>query len=183
MRCSQISLCRILGCCCCWTRGKLEVVNYGEVVDNHAWLLLGLHAKRVDTTPLISLLGLAKYGSSTRSERILPIKHGMGSVALRAALITRATTKIAVVAILQNQMRGRHVLYSVRFDYTLCGMLGDIGHRGRLLEVLLLLLLHLLLFTSFHYQLFEVELTVLGCWSRTLELRKLNMSRRLCTYG
>ena len=119
MRCSHISLCRILGCCC-WSRRKLEVVNYGEVVDNHARLLLGLHAKRVKTTPLVSLLGLAKYGSSTRSERVLPIKHGMGNVALRAALISRATTVVAVVAILQNQMRGWHILYSVWFDYTLC---------------------------------------------------------------
>ena len=61
-------------------------------------------------------------------------------------------------------------------------MLGDIGHRGRLLEVLLLLLLHLLLFTSFHYQFFEVELTILGRWGRTLELRKLIVSR-LCSSG
>ena len=87
LRSSQISLCRILRCCC-WSRGKLEVVNYGEVVDNHTRLLLGLHAKSVKTTTLVCLLGLAEDGSSTRSERVLPTKHGVGIVAFRAALIT-----------------------------------------------------------------------------------------------
>jgi hypothetical protein len=180
LRSSQISLCRILRCCC-WSRGKLEVVNYGEVVDNHArLLLLGLHANWVKGTPLAILLGLAKHGSSTRSERVLPTKNGMAIVALRAALFTRASVA-DVVAILQNQMRGWHILYSVRFDYALGGMLGETGHRRwGLLEVLLLLLLHLLLFTSFHYQFFEVKLTILGGRSRTLELRKIIVSR-LCT--
>ena len=130
------------------------------------------------TTTLVGLLGLAEDGSSTRSERVLPTKHGIGIVSFRAALITLATVA-DVVAILQNQMRGRHILNSVRFDDTLCGMLGERGHRRWLLEVLLLLL-HLLLFTSFHYQFFEVELTILGRRSRTLELRKVILSR-LCT--
>ena len=104
----------------------------------------------------------------------------MAIVALRAALVTRASVA-DVVAILQNQMRGWHILYSIRFDYALCGMLGESCHRRwGLLEVLLLLLLHLLLFTSFHYQFFEVELTILGGRSRSLELRKLIMSL-LCT--
>ena len=130
------------------------------------------------TTTLVSLLGFAEDRSSTRSERVLPTKHGIGIVAFRAALITLATV-VDVVAILQNQMRGWHILYSVRFDDALCGMLGERGHRQWLLEVLLLLL-HLLLFTSFHYQFFEVELTILGRRSRTLELRKVILSR-LCT--
>jgi hypothetical protein len=84
---------------------------------------------------------------------------------------------VDVVAILQNQMRGWHILYCVRFDDALCGMLGERSHRRWLLEVLLLLLLHLLLFTSFHYQFFEVELTILGRRGRTLELRKVILSR------
>jgi len=87
---------------------------------------------------------------------------------------------VDVVAILQNQMRGWHILYCVRFDDALCGMLGERSHRRWLLEVLLLLLLHLLLFTSFHYQFFEVELAILGGRSQSLELRKLIMSL-LCT--
>ena len=131
------------------------------------------------TTTLVSLLGFAEDRSSTRSERVLPTKHGIGIVSFRAALITLATVA-DVVAILQNQMRGWHILYSVRFDDALCGMLGERGHRGWLLEVLLVLLLHLLLFTSFHYQFFEVKLTILGRRSRTLELRNVILSR-LCT--
>lgn len=133
------------------------------------------------TTTLVSLLGFAEDGSSTRSERVLPTKHGIGIVAFRAALITLATVA-DVVAILQNQMRWRHILYSVRFNDALCGMLGERCHRRWLLEVLLLLLLHLLLFTSFHYQFFEVKLTILGRRSRALELRKVILSR-LCTSG
>ena len=179
LRCSQISLWRNLGCCC-WSRWKLEVVNYGKVVDDHARLLLGLYSKRVKTTALVSLLGLAKYWGPTRSEGVLPIKYGMRTVALRAALITWATVA-DVVAILQNQMRGWHILYSVRLDDTLCGMVWESGHRGRLLEVLLLLL-QLLLFTSFHYQFFEIKLAILGRGSRTLELMKVIMNR-LCTSG
>ena len=90
--------------------------------------MLGLHADWVKGTPLAILLRLAKYGSSPRSERVLPTKHGMTIVSLRAALVTR-TSMADVVAILQNQMRGWHILYSVRFDYALGGMLGERGQR------------------------------------------------------
>ena len=145
---------------------KLEVVNYGEVVDYHTWLLLLrlLDTKRSPVQILISLLRFAENWSSSWAEGVLPIKQWVDGVAiLRTSLVICR----AMVSILKNQMRRGHILYSIRFNNALSWMCNRV--RTDVLLLLLLLLHLLLLFASLHYQLFEVKFTIL-CRCRSLKL-------------